>query len=243
MNFTPDAYSRSVEGELTPALIDELAAWMHPRVFRETFAAPGFALAAFSCGVDSHELRRIMVELKRTLSDLHRRASDRELCYCSMGRFDQQTSTRFHLDGAPEQSFLMLGYEPTPVESRLAMADYSRAAFDLNISPAEYLEQYNPMFAAHETRLTGYISPLAAFDHRRPQILCVNNSRQPFDAANRHQLGVFHQATIPEPRTELRRIVNSTMIGVCPDLGGETVSADDQLRFVETDQISGSRYN
>ena len=47
-----------------------------------------------------------------------------------MGRFDSQTTTKFHLDGAPDEAFLMLGYEASPVRSELAIADYSKAARD-----------------------------------------------------------------------------------------------------------------
>ena len=64
----------------------------------------------------------------------------------SMARFDHQTTTKFHLDGAPEESVLMLGYEPTTVASSLNMADYSRAAADRGVSPEQFLAEFNPMF-------------------------------------------------------------------------------------------------
>jgi hypothetical protein len=38
-------------------------------------------------------------------------------------RFDQQVNT-FHVDNAADQSFLMLGYEPSEIESELHIADY-----------------------------------------------------------------------------------------------------------------------
>lgn len=243
MSFTANDYALSVAEDVGRIDIGRLAEWMYSRALRETFDAPGFALIQFLPSLASADLRRIMVGLKRTMSSLHRGRLGRELCYRSMGRFNQQTTTKFHLDGAPEQSFLMLGYEPSDVDSELAMADYSRAAFDLSLTPAEFLERHNPMFPAQEMKLTGYITRLTAFDRRRPQIVCINNSRQPFVPQAGHQLGVFHQATIVQPRSDAARIVNSTMIGICPDLTGETFSPESQLEFQQTDRVSGSLYN
>jgi hypothetical protein len=34
-----------------------------------------------------------------------------------MGRFDSQATTKFHLAGAPDEAFLMLGYEASRVQS------------------------------------------------------------------------------------------------------------------------------
>lgn len=243
MSFTTVDYAFPVEDKGAAEDVRRLAEWVYPRVFRDVLAAPGFALVIFPSSVDSVALRRTMVELKRNLSDLHRQRCGAELCYRSMGRFNQQTTTRFHLDGAPDQSFLMLGYEPTAVESDLAMADYTRAAWELRLSPAEYLDRYNPMFPAHESRLQGYITRLTAFDRTRPQILCINNSRQGFHPGSGQQLGVFHQASIPQPRPDAARVVNSTMIAACPDANGETLSWDSQLEFIQTPHVSGSPYN
>ena len=54
-----------------------------------------------------------MVVIKRELQSIHRKNSGRELLYLTAERFDQQQTTKFHLDGAPAESILMLGYEPT----------------------------------------------------------------------------------------------------------------------------------
>ena len=71
-----------------------------------------------------------------------------------MARFDQQETTKFHLDGAPEQSMLMLGYEPSRVVSRLFLADYTRAASDLGITPQLFLTEFNPMYRAEIEKLS-----------------------------------------------------------------------------------------
>src|SRR5580704_415366 len=100
-------------------------------VWRFDFTAPGFCLLDFRPGVDSHDLRSWMLTLRKGLSEVADRRSGRRFACRSVGRFDQQETTKFHLDGAPAESLLMLGYEPSRVRSRLLLADYSRCAFDL----------------------------------------------------------------------------------------------------------------
>lgn len=39
-------------------------------------------------------------------------------------RFDQQVKTKPQRDGSPEESLLMLGYEPSLIETRPEMSDY-----------------------------------------------------------------------------------------------------------------------
>lgn len=84
-------------------------------VWRFDFTAPGFCLLDIGPGVDSHTLRSWMVDLKERLSEIGVRRGRRPFLFRSMGRFDQQETTKFHLDGAPNQSMLMLGYEPSKV--------------------------------------------------------------------------------------------------------------------------------
>src|SRR5271166_6219249 len=115
-------------------------------VWRTDFSAPGFCLLDLGPGVDSHTLRARMVTLKNRLSEI----AERPFVYRSMSRFDQQETTKFHIDGAPAESLLMLGYEPSNVRSRLILADYSRAAFDLGIEPKQLLKDFNPMFRKGE---------------------------------------------------------------------------------------------
>ena len=116
---------------------------IYAQVFRADFAAPGAALISFRESIPSVELRALMWTLKNTLSALHHQASGKHLVYLSMGRFDSQTTTKFHLDGAPGEAFLMLGYESSPVRSELAIADYSKAAHDWGITPKKLLAEFN----------------------------------------------------------------------------------------------------
>lgn len=212
---------------------------IYAQVFRTNFDAPGVALLSFRQDVSSTELRAFMWWLKNALNVLHHQATGKHLVYLSMGRFDSQATTKFHLDGAPEEAFLMLGYEPSPVQSTLATADYSRAAHDWNISPKQLLAEFNPMFADNEKRLLPYASSLSAFDPARSHILLLNNSSLPYSADGRNLLGVMHQATIT-PNVQVRRIINSTMITTASSTEDEPMNTEAQKHFLKTREITGA---
>ena len=215
---------------------------VYPQVFRHDFRAPGFALVSLGPSVGSRPLRRFMVSLKERLAVIHHGLSGRHLVYLSMGRFDQQETTKFHLDSAPDESFLMLGYEPTPVRSELAVADYTRAAFDLGVDPKTFLDDYNPMFSKGEGMLAPYVTRVKHFDPASAQVLLVNNSAEPFSRSVRNMLGVMHQASVPNPDPGRARVVNSTMIGTAagPDDGPVPEAA--RRAFTETDEIAKKFY-
>ena len=180
-----------------------------------------------------------MVDLKRRLGEIGVSRGRGRFAYKSMARFDQQETTKFHLDGAPEQSLLMLGYEPSKVQSRLFLADYSRAAFDLGISPQQFLHNYNPIFKKGEELLGRYVRELPQPLDGHSRILLVNNSSLPFTEARTNPLGVMHKAIIVTSDDAERRIVNSTMLAV-----GETdeIGQEQQRDFVTTDKISQKVY-
>ena len=78
-------------------------------VFRTEFTQPGFALIRMPGDTDSLTLRRSMVILKDDLSRLYVQQFQHSLTYLSLARFNQQVTTKFHLDGSPETAFLMFG--------------------------------------------------------------------------------------------------------------------------------------
>src|SRR5438105_4148074 len=121
LSTSPDAAGRN---------LPDLAATIYDRVCRTGFDSPGFCLVDLGSSTSSKALRRLMVELRARLQMIQRSRAGRDLVFLSAGRFDQQVSTKFHRDGGPEECFLMLGYEPSPVAAELAMADYSRCAHD-----------------------------------------------------------------------------------------------------------------
>lgn len=171
---------------------------VYRQAWRFDFTTPGFCLLDLGPAVDSHELRSRMLVLKAELSDINQRRTGKPFLIRSMGRFDQQETTKFHVDGAPAESMLMLGYEPSKVRSRLFLADYSRAAFDLGITPQQFLKGHNPMYRKNEELLARYITDLPQpGNHAR--ILLVNNSSTPFTEARMNPLGVMHQAIIDSP--------------------------------------------
>src|SRR5579883_342324 len=71
-------------------------------VWRTDFTPPGFCLLDAGPGVDSHTPRSWMVALKRLLSEVGARRGQAGFVYRSMARFDQQDTTKFHIDGGPD---------------------------------------------------------------------------------------------------------------------------------------------
>jgi hypothetical protein len=186
--------------------------WAYERIWRIDFDAPGFCYLDVGPEVDSHTIRAWMLKLKAELSEINARRHDKPFHFRSMARFDQQVTTKFHLDGAPAESMLMLGYEASKVQSRLFLADYSRAAFDLGLSPQQFLEELNPMFKKGEEFLSRYVTELPQPDEDHSRIVLINNSSLPFTEARTNPLGVMHKAIITSNDSE-RRIINSTISG------------------------------
>ncbi len=207
-------------------------------VWRFDFTAPGFCLLDVGADLDSHTLRAWMVDLKGRLSEVNIRRGGRPFIFRSMARFDQQETTKFHLDGAPAESMLILGYEPSRVISRLVLADFTRTSFDLGITPQQFLNDFNPMYKKGEELLGRYVTELPQPDEGHSRILVINNSSLPFTEARTNPLGVMHKAIIVTPDDAERRIVNSTMLAV----GGEEISVEKQEDFVRTDEISQKVY-
>jgi hypothetical protein len=208
-------------------------------VWRVDFTAPGFAVIDLGPEIDSHTLRSSMLDLKQLLSEIAVRHGREPIAYRSMARFDQQETTKFHVDGGPDQSVLMLGYEPSKVQSRLFLADYTRAAFDLGITPARFLADFNPMYKEGEELLARYVTELPQPVAGHSRILLINNSSRGFTEDRANALGVMHKAIIVTPDEREPRIVNSTMLVV-----GEAdfVGQEEQREFVRTDQISKKHY-
>lgn len=192
--------------------MSDIASVIYSLACRVDFSLPGFALLRQSHIKDSLEHRKALIELKEALSDIHQNKSGKRLGWFTMSRFDQKNTTKLHRDGGPDQSLLILGYEPTSVQCEVSMADYSKCAFDLKITPEEFLERHNPMYEEGLEMLNPYISKLTEFDTSAYQILVVNNSNCPFKTENPRWLGVLHGAVVQQ--SSAPRIINST--SVCP---------------------------
>jgi hypothetical protein len=212
------------------------------RVWRFDFEWPGFCLLDFGADVDSHALRAFMVELKERLADVClRRTGQRFICR-SAGRFDQQETTRFHLDGAPDRSLLVLGYEPSPVRSRLFLADYTRCAFDLGITLRQFLTEHNPMFNRGEQELAPYVTEVRQAGDGHSQVLLINNSSLPFAPEHGNPLGVLHKAEILNPSATEQRLVNSVMLAALEPTCADAIGLAELQEFVRTERISQRVY-
>jgi hypothetical protein len=217
----------------------EIAEAVYSRVFRTDFSQPGFALIDLGRNFGSEPQRQLMVDLKNEFSQLERRHRRHELVYQSLTRFDQQVTTKPHRDGGPDESILMLGYEPSLIESRLEMSDYSKCAHDLGMTPAEFLDQFNPMFPDGQNRIAAYTTPIDNFDNTSFQIMLINNS---INRLGEGLVGVLHTARIINPNPDLSRIVNSTMIASVPQGHGESISVEEQNDFVTSAVVRRAVY-
>jgi hypothetical protein len=224
------------DGQFPAALVERIFGM----VWRWEFSAPGFCLVNLRPDVDSHRLRALMVRLQDQLSDLavHRRGAP--FACRSLGRFDQQETTKFHLDGATAASLLVLGYEPSRVRSRLCLADYSHCAFDLGLEPLQFLKDFNPMFGRGEAALAPYVTELPQPEASQTRILLINNSSLPFTEARSNPLGVLHKAEILTPSATERRIVNSLML--VQGAGPEALGKQQQQEFIDTEKVSPKVY-
>ncbi|MCU0431342.1 MAG: hypothetical protein MUF42_15370 [Cytophagaceae bacterium] len=208
---------------------------IYRKVFRTDYTEPGFIVIDFGLTFTSEKLRETMVKLKNQLSQLHIERAGQKLLYQWMGRFDQQETTKFHLDNAADQSFLMLGYEPSVIKSKLLFADYSALAKSMNISGEEYFEKYNPMFIDGENLLKPFITEIEGFREDSYKIVLMNNSN-----SNKPEetIGVFHKAEIIQKDLTKERVINSTMMYSANVEENERFSYEEQQKFITTDKIS-----
>ena len=207
-------------------------------VWRFDFEAPGFCLLDLGPGINTHDLRSTMLTLKEQLSSLNQHRTGLRFACRSLGRFDQQETTKFHLDGAPPESLLMLGYEPSLVQSRLLLADYSRCAFDLGIESQRFLTDFNPMFQRGEALLERYVTELPPAPAGHSRIVLINNSALSFTATRTNPLGVLHKASIVNPTPKQQRVVNSMMLMTGEEVIEEEISVAQQQEFIDTDKLS-----
>lgn len=207
---------------------------VYSHVFRRDHEHSGFSVLSFKDDIGSEQLRENMIALRRGLSERCRDDFGEKLDYCWLTRFNQQTTTKFHRDNAPEDSFLLLGYEPTNVESRLLFADYHRFITENNIPVDEYYEHHNPMFKDGEEELAPYISEVNDFDKKAYKIVIINNS----DLNSEKTFGVLHKAEMITKDLSQARIVNSMMLYLKPADQPHSKSREDEMQFIETDEIN-----
>lgn len=220
-----------------------LAPIVYERTCRTSFDAPGFCVVNLGGDFGSSSLRQLMVDLKREMAQLHSITTGQTLVYLSAARFDQQETTRPHLDGGPEECFLMLGYEPSNVDSQLEISDYSKCAFDMGVTPKQFMSQHNPIFQAGYEMLRPYTTRIPCFSRSDFQIVCINNSSADHSNTNPAWQGTLHTAVILTPDESERRVINSTMIASVPAGTPDSVSEAQQADFVSTSTVRRRGYD
>lgn len=201
------------------------------RVWRTALGQPGWALLFPDDPVGSVELRQAMWAILAELSGHAKRAGLPPFVPERLGRFDQQVSTKFHRDGGPASSLLLLGYEPSRVRSRFFVADACRAADAAGQGVNAFLATHNPLFPHGEAALAGVITEVV-WPHDRGAIIVVNNSLLPDDTPPGCPLGLFHKGWIEQPDPTATRVINS--IGAMPadEPGRDPLSPDLIERFL-----------
>ncbi len=215
---------------------------VYERTCRTDFAMPGFCIVKLGRSVHSAVCRQLMLDLKTEMSKIHHGHRKCSLNYLSAARFDQQETTRLHLDGGPEECFLMLGYEPSEVDSLIEICDYTQCAYDLGLAPEELMKQHNPMFHPNSDVLSSYTMPISCFSADEYQIICINNSSAKYEPENPKWQGTLHTATILTPDESKRRVVNSTMISSVPAGTADSVSPMELREFATTTSVRRKGY-
>lgn len=118
------------------------------------------------------------------------------------------------------------------------MADYSKCAHEMGISPDEFLEEFNPMYEKGLDKLAPYVTALTEFDPSSFQILIVNNSSNPITETDCMWQGVLHSATVLD--NEGSRVINSTCVAPSGFSETDLVSADKVQQFLDVEAIANS---
>lgn len=220
--------------EIKEVNIKNIAQYCINNVFRTNTDKPGFVHLDFGKQIGSNQLRTIMVELKTELSKFTTEQYNKTLKYQWLGRFDQQVSTPYHLDNAGDQSFLMLGYEPSDIESELYLGDYHKISKESETDSNQYFDKSNPIFTGDETLLKPYITEVNPFDKDTFKIILINNSNS---KSNNETLGVYHMARIIKPDLNKSRVINSMMLNMMPESENKETEINEDV-FKNTDYIS-----
>ena len=125
--------------------------------------------------------------------------------------------------------------------SRLSIADYSHCAHDHGLSPTEFLDRHNPMFADGAKRLADYVTPVTAFDPAQFQILLINNSCAAYDPAQLRWQGTLHEAVVPHPQKDALRVINSIHVTPLATDVSSPITGEERERFL-TDDALGTEY-
>ena len=223
--------------------VRSIAGDIYKRTCRTTFDEPGFCVVNLGDSLNSIAFRQIMVDLKDELAAIHASRFGETLVYLSAGRFDQQESTKPHLDGGPDECFLMLGYEPSEISCEIEISDYTKCAFDRHLTPKEFMAKYNPMFKSGADLLRPYTTRIPCFQAGNSQIVCINNSSADYSAGGSQWQGTLHTASIRYPDEAKRRVINSTLIARAPRGSCDSIDPSYLENFIHTSEVKRRGYD
>jgi len=223
-------YHLKIGREISDDEIDKI----YSSVFRKNYVELGFIILTFKEEMNSKILRKYMVKIKQDLSQKCQNEFNEKLDFYWLGRFNQQNTTKYHRDNAPEDSYLMLGYEPSKVDSKLSFADYHQLITKNNIPIDKYYELHNPIYKDGEELLKPYIKEVENFEKETYKIVLMNNS----DLNSKKTFGVLHKAVIIEKDLSQSRVINSIMLYLKPMNQPNNKSKEEEIEFLETNEIS-----
>ncbi|OJJ21136.1 hypothetical protein BKI52_11245 [marine bacterium AO1-C] len=208
---------------------------IYDAVFRDSTDQPGFYFQDFGSELDSSTFRQKMIALKEGLSNICTLRSNKRLNFQGMGRFNHQHSSRFHRDSAEPHSFLMLGYEPTQVESNVYVADYTKYIEEHRTSLEAYFGGSQDVNTANDEELLApYITQLAPFPKNHYRLLLVNNSK----SFTEKTLGVFHRGEVLQLVEGEDRILNYMMLHLCDQSVEEQYDELTIRDFINTEKVN-----
>lgn len=203
-------------------------------VFRSSTREAGYYFWDFGQQINTHTLRETMVYLKNELSLLCERHLNKQLYFQSMGRFNHQHASKLHRDSAPSHSFLMLGYEPTKVDSRVYIADYSRYMADQNISIERYFGDNPQANVVDSDKIpAAYTKEIRPFPKDHYRLLLINNSK----SLETPSYGIFHGAEIPQMLKGEDRVIDYMMTRLDDKDAEETYDEPAVKDFIESTKI------
>lgn len=239
--YRKEQYLTEINNEPTQEEINLLVLKIYEQVFRSKFDKPGFSHIKLCYKIEAKEFRIFTIKLVEQLNTVYFQNHNERLECISIGRYDQKETTKYHLDGGTDESYLILGYEASEIKSELSLADYSLAAFEMALSPKDFLLHHNPMFNQGEDLLKPYITGLNYFDEKKTNLLFINNSCMSF-TENKASLGILHKAKVSRSLPNQTRIINSIQIGRKAD-NLSPLNSDLQLSsFIDLDVISRKPY-
>jgi hypothetical protein len=180
------------EPQTVQALIHDVAG----DLFRVCLSGSGFVAADLGSDVDPSQFRSMLIGFTAALDEAYQRGFSRRLILRSVGRFDQKVSTEAHLDGATDESILILGYEPSEIVSRLFLIDYTKCAAEKGLEPRAFLDRFNPTFGDGRALLENYTTEVSPFESRHYRIVVINNSSRPLESPAQGMLGLMHKSTV-----------------------------------------------